>query len=161
MNPGWRPTRRCGRNDRYPRGAGNRPAVWLEPAALGIFGVIGATITLTTYLYGLDFYTFTFRSLSIADLSTARYRLRDQFILFSAIYCIGTVALVVVLPFFGLALSLALLAAGIAIFQHAALEALQGSIRVLSRQCRPVFACFFGCSLGSLVPDRLDDTEAG
>ena len=116
-------------------------AVWLEPAALGIYGVIGATITLTTYFYGLDFYTFTLRVLSTADLSAARYRLRDQFLLFGAIYCIGTIALVVILPFFGLDVSLAVLAAGIAVFQHAALELYRVLLRL--EQTMQASLCLF------------------
>jgi O-antigen/teichoic acid export membrane protein len=97
-------------------------AVWLQPAEFGLYGVIGATITLTTYLYGLDFYTFTWRELSNADLSKALRQLRDQFAMLCVVYLVGSLALVSILPEFGLSRTLAALTAAVAVFQHASLE---------------------------------------
>ena len=49
-------------------------AVWLQPSELGVYAVVAATLTLTTYLYGLDFQSFSMRELSSADLAGARRR---------------------------------------------------------------------------------------
>ena len=97
-------------------------AVWLPPEELGLFGLIGAAVTICTYLYGLDFYTFSLRELSEAELNEVRHRLRDQFMLFGAIYLIGGAILAALLPSFGIDPALALLVAAIAMFQHAGLE---------------------------------------
>lgn len=116
-------------------------AVWLDPAELGVFGLIGATIALAIQIYGHDFYVYTVRQLSVAELGDVRYRLRDQFLLFGAIYTVGTVALAALLPLFGLDPALALLTAAIAVFQHVSVEL----YRVLLRLERTVSAslCFF------------------
>lgn len=116
-------------------------AIWLEPGELGIYGLIAATITLTTYLYGLDFYTFTLRELSTGDLSDARFQVRDQFVLFGAVYCLGSLVLVVVLHRFGLDPALIALTAATAVLQHAAIE----FYRVLVRIERSIVAsiCLF------------------
>lgn len=105
-------------------------AVWLGPAQLGVYGLIAATITLTTYIYGLDFYTFTIREISTSNLDGVRFRLRDQFLLFAFIYGIGTVILSLVLKGFGLDSTLIVLTAAIAVLQHAALELYRILIRI-------------------------------
>lgn len=105
-------------------------AVWLEPAELGIYGLIAATITLTTYIYGLDFYTFTLRELSVGNLGAVRYQVRDQFVLFGAIYGLGALVLAVLLPDLGLDPALTAVAAAIAALQHAALEFYRVLVRV-------------------------------
>src|SRR5690348_2980494 len=66
-------------------------AVWLQPSELGVYALVAATLTLTTYLYGLDFQTFTMRELSTGDLAGARFLVRDQFAMLLAIYLIGSV----------------------------------------------------------------------
>lgn len=105
-------------------------AIWLEPAELGLFGLISATIGLAVYLYGHDFYTYTVRELSVAELGKVRIRLRDQFLLFAVIYVLGSLILVSMLPRFGLDPTLAVLAAAIAICQHATLELYRALLRL-------------------------------
>ena len=116
-------------------------AAWLGPAELGVYGLIAATVTLTSYLYGHDFYTFTVRQVSIHELGRLRYQTRDQFVLFGAIYVVGGIVLTAVLPIFGLDPILAALTAVIAALQHAGLEI----YRILVRIERPLAAslCFF------------------
>ena len=64
-------------------------AAWLQPSEMGLYAVIAATLTLTAYLFGLDFQTFTMRELSSCDLVDARLRVRDQFSVLVLIYAIG------------------------------------------------------------------------
>lgn len=97
-------------------------AIWLKPAELGLFGLIAATVTITSYLYGLDFYTFTVRELSESDVQDVRHRVRDQFVVFGAMYLVGGLVLTVLLPWLGLGSGLAVLVALLTISQHATLE---------------------------------------
>jgi O-antigen/teichoic acid export membrane protein len=137
-------------------------AVWFEPAELGVYGVVAATITLATYLFGLDFYTYTLRAISPAELGSVRYQLRDQFLLFCGIYLIGGLALAAILPEFGLDSTLAIFTAAIAVLQHAALEL----YRVLLRLERTMAAslCLFIrdaawvpiCSIAWFIRGELD-----
>lgn len=105
-------------------------AVWLGPSQLGVYGLIAATVTLTTYIYGLDFYTFTIREISTGNLDDVRFRVRDQFLLFAFIYGVGTVTLLLVLKGFGLGETLIVLTAAIAVLQHAALELYRILVRI-------------------------------
>lgn len=105
-------------------------AVWLGPSQLGVYGLIAATVTLTTYIYGLDFYTFTIREISTGNLDDVRFRVRDQFLLFAFIYGVGTVTLLLVLKGFGLGGALIALTAAIAVLQHAGLELYRILIRI-------------------------------
>lgn len=105
-------------------------AVWLGPSQLGIYGLIAATITLTTYLYGLDFYTFTIREISTGNLDDVRFRVRDQFLLFAFIYGVGSVILAAIMKGFGLDGTLIILTAAIAVLQHAALELYRILVRI-------------------------------
>jgi O-antigen/teichoic acid export membrane protein len=105
-------------------------AVWLDPADLGAYGLIAATITLTTYLYGLDFYTFTLREISAGNLGAVRYQIRDQFLLFGAIYGLGTMVLLLLLPRLSLDPALAAMATAIAVLQHASLEFYRVLVRI-------------------------------
>lgn len=97
-------------------------ALWFSPAELGLYGLISATISLTTYAYGLDYYTFTLREISISEPAAARRRLRDQFILFGSIYVLGAPALVWILAQYGIDPTLSLLVVLLAAMQHATLE---------------------------------------
>ena len=105
-------------------------AVWLGPAELGVYGLIVATVTLAMFLYGHDFYTFTLREISVKDLGRLRYQLRDQFVLFGAIYVVGGIVLAAVLPRFGLDPGLAVLTAIIAALQHAGHEVYRILVRI-------------------------------
>ena len=109
-------------------------AVWLQPSELGLYAILAATLTLTTYFYGLDFQTFSMRELSTSDLAGARLRVRDQFALLLIIYAIGSAVLAVVLLQFGLAPKLLVLVVPMAVLQHASLE----FYRIFSRLGRPV-----------------------
>lgn len=109
-------------------------AVWLQPAELGLYALVAATLTLTIYFYGLDFQTFTMRELSTSDLAGARGRIRDQFALLLIIYAIGSAILATVLTQLGLEAELLVLVVPMAMLQHAALE----FYRILARLGRPV-----------------------
>ena len=109
-------------------------AVWLQPAELGIYAIIAATLTLTTYIYGLDFQSFTMRELSTKDLAGAKVRLRDQFLLLLVIYALGSAILVAVLRQFGLPQHLVALILPMAVLQHASLEL----YRIFARLGRPI-----------------------
>lgn len=119
-------------------------AVWLGPGQLGIYGLIAATITLTTYLYGLDFYTFTLREISTDNLDQVADRVRDQFLLFACIYGVGTVILAAILKGFGLDGTLIVLTAAIAVLQHATLELYRILIRI---------ECTIAASIGLFLRD--------
>ena len=97
-------------------------AVWLQPSELGLYALIAATLTLTTYFYGLDFQTFSMRELSTNDLAGARVRIRDQFALLLIIYAIGSAILAAVLMQFGLDPGLLAVVVLMAAVQHASLE---------------------------------------
>ena len=105
-------------------------AIWLEPAELGVYGLIAATVALAVYIYGLDFYTFTLRELSPNDLRRARFFIRDQFALFGAIYFLGSLVLAGALHFFGLDPALIALTVSISILQHAAIEFYRMLVRI-------------------------------
>ena len=109
-------------------------AVWLQPAELGLYALVAATLTLATYFYGLDFQTFTMRELSTSDLAAARVRVRDQFALLLVIYAIGSAILAVVLTQLGLEAKLLALVVPMAVLQHAGLEL----YRIFTRLGRPV-----------------------
>lgn len=109
-------------------------AVWLRPSELGLYAIIAATLTLTTYFYGLDFQTFSMRELSTADLPGARFRVRDQFTMLLVIYAIGSVVTAFLLRQFGLAPGLIALVVPMAVIQHATLE----FYRILTRLGRAV-----------------------
>ena len=109
-------------------------AVWLQPSDLGVYAIVAATLTLTTYFYGLDFQTFSMRELSTSDLAGVRLRVRDQFALLFLIYAIGSAVLAVVLTRFGLGPNLLALVVPMAVVQHASLEL----YRILTRLGRPV-----------------------
>jgi O-antigen/teichoic acid export membrane protein len=109
-------------------------AVWLQPAELVAYALIGATLTLTTYFYGLDFQTFSMRELSSRDLAGARLRVRDQFAMLLVIYALGSAVLTVVLTRLGLDSRLLALIVPMAVLQHAGLEI----YRILNRLGRPV-----------------------
>jgi O-antigen/teichoic acid export membrane protein len=127
-------------------------AVWFNPSELGVYGLVAATISLTTYLFGLDFHTFTLRQLSISDLASARKRVRDQFVLFAFIYIIGGTLLAIVLLGFGVNLGLVAIVVPLAAAQHAALElnrilnrlgrVLAATLCLLVRDAAWVPACF-------------------
>ena len=97
-------------------------AVWLSPADLGTYGLIVASVTLTTYFYGLDFYTFTIRQLSIRQLDDVRYRLRDTFALFGAAYVVGSAVLLLALPLLGVTSVLLPVVVVLCAAQHGSLE---------------------------------------
>lgn len=97
-------------------------AVWLQPSELGLYAIVAATLTLTTYFYGLDFQTFSMRELSTADLAGARFRVRDQFAMLLVIYAVGGTITAVLLRQFGLELKLIGVVVPMAILQHATLE---------------------------------------
>jgi len=105
-------------------------AAWLDPSELGIYGLIVATTGLTTYIYGLDFYNFTLREISLANIGGVRHKLRDQFVLFCAIYGLGTMALLVLLPRLGLDPALAAVTPAISVLQHASLEFYRVLVRI-------------------------------
>jgi O-antigen/teichoic acid export membrane protein len=109
-------------------------AVWLEPSELGLYALVAATLTLTTYLYGLDFQTFTMRELSTADLAGARLRIRDQFALLLIVYALGSIIVAVLLRQFGLNPKLIALVVPMAVLQHVTLE----FYRILTRLGRTV-----------------------
>lgn len=109
-------------------------AVWLQPSELGLYAIVAATLTLTTYFYGLDFQTFSMRELSTSDLAGARFRVRDQFTMLLIIYVIGSAITAVLLRQFGLAPGLIALVVPMAVVQHAALE----FYRILTRLGRTV-----------------------
>ena len=94
-------------------------AVWLQPSELGLYAIVAATLTLTTYFYGLDFQTFSMRELSSADLAGARFRVRDQFTMLLLVYATGGVITAVFLRQFGLAPKLITVVVPMAILQHA------------------------------------------
>jgi O-antigen/teichoic acid export membrane protein len=128
-------------------------AVWLQPSELGLYAVVAATLTLTTYFYGLDFQTFSMRELSTSDLAGARLRVRDQFALLLIIYAIGSAILAVVLTQFGLESKLLALVVPMAVLQHASLEfyrivtrlgrTVAGTIILLIRDAAWVPVCLF------------------
>ena len=105
-------------------------AVWLGAADLGRYGLITATISLTVYAYGLDFYTFTVRELSTDEAHKIRQRLRDLFVLFAACYLVGAVILAYTLPRFGFDPALAALTIFLASTQHAGLELYRILVRI-------------------------------
>ena len=109
-------------------------AVWLQPSELGLYALVAATLTLTTYFYGLDFQTFSMRELSTNDLAGARVRIRDQFALLLIIYAIGSAILAAVLTQFGLDPRLLAVVVLMAAVQHASLE----FYRIFNRLGRPV-----------------------
>jgi O-antigen/teichoic acid export membrane protein len=109
-------------------------AVWLQPSELGLYALVAATLTLTTYFYGLDFQTFSMRELSTSDLAGARFRVRDQFAMLLVIYAIGSAVTALLLRQFGLAPGLIALVVPMAVVQHAALE----FYRILTRLGRTV-----------------------
>jgi O-antigen/teichoic acid export membrane protein len=109
-------------------------AVWLQPSELGLYAIVAATLTLTTYFYGLDFQTFSMRELSTTDLAGARFRVRDQFAMLLLIYAIGSAITALLLRQFGLASGLVALVVPMAVVQHAALE----FYRILTRLGRTV-----------------------
>ena len=109
-------------------------AVWLQPSELGVYAVVAATLTLTTYLYGLDFQSFSMRELSSADLAGARRRVRDQFALLVVIYALGSAVLALVLTQFGVERKLIALVVPMAVLQHATLE----FYRIFTRLGRPI-----------------------
>jgi O-antigen/teichoic acid export membrane protein len=109
-------------------------AVWLEPSELGLYALVAATLTLTTYFYGLDFQTFSMRELSTSDLAGARFRVRDQFAMLLVIYATGSAITALLLRQFGLASELIALVVPMAVVQHATLE----FYRILTRLGRTV-----------------------
>jgi O-antigen/teichoic acid export membrane protein len=109
-------------------------AVWLQPSELGLYAIVAATLTLTTYFYGLDFQTFSMRELSSTDLAGARFRVRDQFTMLLVIYAIGGAITAVLLRQFGLAPKLIAAVVPMAILQHATLE----FYRILTRLGRTI-----------------------
>jgi O-antigen/teichoic acid export membrane protein len=109
-------------------------AVWLQPSELGLYAIVAATLTLTTYFYGLDFQTFSMRELSSADLAGARFRVRDQFTMLLLVYATGGAITAVFLRQFGLAPKLITVVVPMAILQHATLE----FYRILTRLGRTI-----------------------
>ena len=109
-------------------------AVWLQPSELGVYAIVAATLTLTTYLYGLDFQSFSMRELSSTDLAGARRRVRDQFALLVVIYALGSGVLALVLTQFGVEPKLIALVVPMAVLQHATLE----FYRIFTRLGRPI-----------------------
>jgi O-antigen/teichoic acid export membrane protein len=109
-------------------------AVWLQPSELGLYALVAATLTLTTYFYGLDFQTFTMRELSTSDLPEARSRIRDQFAMLLGIYLVGSAIVAVLLQLFGLDAELIALVVPMAVVQHGSLEL----YRILTRLGRTV-----------------------
>ena len=109
-------------------------AIWLEPSQVGLYALVAATLTLTTYFYGLDFQTFSMRELSTSDLAGARFRVRDQFSMLLIVYAVGSSITVVLLKQFGLAPQLIALVVPMAAAQHATLE----FYRILTRLGRTI-----------------------
>src|SRR5262245_13310487 len=64
-------------------------AYYLSPAELGVFGLLGVTLSLALYLVGLDFYAFNTRELLRGDLTTAPARIRDQFVFHGVTYLVA------------------------------------------------------------------------
>ncbi|ANJ55194.1 hypothetical protein PMA3_08490 [Pseudomonas silesiensis] len=63
-------------------------ARFLEPAELGLFGLLAATISYALYLLGFDFYTFTTREILKRDRSEWGGLLKDQGALSLVLYAI-------------------------------------------------------------------------
>ncbi len=97
-------------------------AAWLEPKELGYFGLITAIVSMTNYIFGLDFYTFVVRDISLADVSGVRCKLRDQFLLHGLLYVAAAGVLWHLLPTMGQSRNVSLLVILVAILQHATLE---------------------------------------
>lgn len=70
-------------------------ARFLEPAELGLYGLVAATIGYALYLLGFDFYAFTTREILKRECSEWGGLLKDQAALFALLY-------IVFLPFLGL-----------------------------------------------------------
>lgn len=109
-------------------------AIWLPPSELGLYAIVAATLTLTTYFYGLDFQTFSMRELSTGDLAGARFRVRDQFMMLLVIYTAGGAITAVLLRQFGLRPTLIGVVVPMAVLQHATLE----FYRILTRLGRTI-----------------------
>lgn len=97
-------------------------AVWLEPSEMGFYGLIVATLLLTTYFYGLDFHTFSLREISSAHLAEVRLRIRDQFAMLLLIYTAGGATVGLLLTQFGFDQTTIVLVVALAAAQHAGLE---------------------------------------
>lgn len=63
-------------------------ARFLEPAELGIYGLLSATVSYSLYFLGIDFYTYTTRELLASDRSLWGGMLKSQCVLFFIIYII-------------------------------------------------------------------------
>ena len=88
----------------------------------------------TTYLYGLDFHTFSMRELSTSNLAEARMHIRDQFALQAVVCLVGTTVLALVLRRLEVAPIIIALIAAMSVLQQVGLEL----YRILTRLGRPV-----------------------
>ncbi|MFZ9888377.1 MAG: lipopolysaccharide biosynthesis protein [Myxococcota bacterium] len=111
-------------------------AAFLPAAAVGEYGLLAASIQLSSYVYGLELHFFTQRELSLAELPLVRSRLRGQFLIYGTVYFFGSVGLWAILHSLGVSIELLPHAVAIAIFQHTGVEL----YRVLVRLQRPVDA---------------------
>ena len=59
---------------------------FLSLEANGEYGIFVATISLLTYILGIDFYSFNNREILQNDIEDAGSKIKDQFILFFFIY---------------------------------------------------------------------------
>lgn len=97
-------------------------AIWLEPAELGRYGLVMATVTLAVIVVGLDFYTVLQRDLDTETPGTARRQIRDQAVLLTAVHLLAAPILVLLMAWFGIDRTIILLALLLTVFQHISLE---------------------------------------
>jgi O-antigen/teichoic acid export membrane protein len=97
-------------------------ALYLTPAELGEFGLLGVTLSLALYLVGLDFYAFNTRELLRGDLAAAPSRIRDQFVFHGITYLIAFPLLLTVFLWGVLPWSFAILFYSLLLMEHLAQE---------------------------------------
>ena len=113
-------------------------AMFLDPAEVGLFGLIAATINFSLYFIGLDFYVYSNREFRVSDLEQRKFILSQTTYLFCVSYILLVPAYLLVFFFEVLPWSFFYFVVSLAILEHLSTEL----YRLLIIIGRPVLASF-------------------